>query len=351
MSSSEWADFIACRPEAHLLQTPAWAELKSRFGWSAARITVKQAGRVLAGAQVLFRPLPLFLGTVAYIPKGPIVDWGNRPLVEYLFQMLDRACISNGAVFLKVEPDLPQLPTSNFQPQTSNFKFQIPNSQPSPHTIQPRRTIVVDISDSEEAILARMKQKCRYNIGLARKKGVTVRAAGLPADLDTFNALMRVTGARDRFGVHAPEYYRAAYGLFQPAGQCELLLAEHDGQPLAGLMAFAHGKRAWYLYGASSDEGRNRMPNYLLQWEAMCWAKARGCAEYDLWGVPDEDEAALEAQFETRGDDLWGVYRFKRGFGGRVVRSVGAWDRVYNPCLYRLYEHYRQRRGVNLGQP
>jgi lipid II:glycine glycyltransferase (peptidoglycan interpeptide bridge formation enzyme) len=102
-------------------------------------------------------------------------------------------------------------------------------------------------------------------------------------------------------------------------------------------MVFTHGKRAYYMYGASTDEERNRMPTYLLQWEAMRWARAKGAEEYDLWGVPDEDEAILEANFESRHDGLWGVYRFKRGFGGAVKRSQQAVDRIYNPLLYRLY--------------
>jgi peptidoglycan pentaglycine glycine transferase (the first glycine) len=109
------------------------------------------------------------------------------------------------------------------------------------------------------------------------------------------------------------------------------------------LMAFARGDRAWYFYGASTEEERNRMPAYLLQWEAMRWAGSRGCRWYDLWGVPDAEEEELEANFTQRADGLWGVYRFKRGFGGELKRSAGAWDRVYQPLLYRLIQIYLAR--------
>jgi lipid II:glycine glycyltransferase (peptidoglycan interpeptide bridge formation enzyme) len=187
---------------------------------------------------------------------------------------------------------------------------------------------------SEDDILARMKQKTRYNVRLAEKKGVTVRAWD---DLDGFHQMVQVTGGRDGFGVHSLEYYRRAYALFHPTGMAELLVAEYEGQPLAALMAFARGRRAWYVYGASNDQERNRMPTYLLQWEAIRWAKSHGCTEYDLWGVPDEDEAKLEAEFESRHDGLWGVYRFKRGFGGKLKRAAQALDRVYNLLLYKLY--------------
>jgi lipid II:glycine glycyltransferase (peptidoglycan interpeptide bridge formation enzyme) len=179
-----------------------------------------------------------------------------------------------------------------------------------------------------------MKQKTRYNVRLARKKGVVVKSS---ADLESFYRLMLVTSQRDAFGVHDLEYYRKAYELFHPKGECVLLLAEYQGEPLAGIMVFTHGKRAWYFYGASSNQHRDRMPTYLLQWEAMRWAKSQGCSTYDLWGVPDFDLETLEADFTRRSDGLWGVYRFKRGFGGGLQRSRGSWDRVYKPSLYSLY--------------
>ena len=204
----------------------------------------------------------------------------------------------------------------------------------SPHNIQPPRTIIIDIRKGEEEILGRMKQKTRYNIRLAEKKGVSVRAWD---DIDSFHKMMLVTGDRDSFGIHSPEYYRRAYELFRPEGMCELLVAEYEGKPLAALMVFGRGRRAWYFYGASTDEERNRMPTYLLQWEAINWAKMHGCQEYDLWGVPDEDEKTLESNFEKRHDGLWGVYRFKRGFGGELKRVAQAMDRVYNPLLYWAY--------------
>jgi lipid II:glycine glycyltransferase (peptidoglycan interpeptide bridge formation enzyme) len=183
-----------------------------------------------------------------------------------------------------------------------------------------------------------MKQKTRYNVRLAGRKGVTVRP-GDEGDLPAFYRLMETTAQRDGFGIHTQAYYEAAHRLFVPSGQGNLLLAEYDGQLLAGLvvLAAAHGRAACYMYGASSDAHRNLMPTYLLQWEAMLWAREQGCRVYDLWGVPDENEDRLEAEFKGRSDGLWGVYRFKRGFGGRLARSIGAWDLVYSPLRYWLY--------------
>ena len=314
---TEWDQFLTKFPDAHLLQMGEWGELKKDFGWKPVRIVSASVG-----VQILFRRLPLGF-TIGYMPKP--VDSGQLAVdSESFWSEVNSICKKNRAVFLKFEPD------------AWDSTFRIPHSafRISPHNIQPPRTITLEIQDSEEDILARMKPKCRYNIRLAEKKGVTVRAWG---DVPAFHEMMTVTGGRDGFGVHSKEYYQRAYELFHPKGTCELLVAEYEGKPLASLMVFANAKRAWYVYGASNNEERNRMPTYLLQWEAIRWAKARGCEEYDLWGVPDEDEETLEAQFESRHDGLWGVYRFKRGFGGQLKRAVQALDRVYNPLLYKIY--------------
>jgi lipid II:glycine glycyltransferase (peptidoglycan interpeptide bridge formation enzyme) len=325
---TDWNRFLESHPNTHLLQMGEWGELKKDFGWKPVRIVLAQppAGNNEVGCQILFRRLPLGL-TLGYMPK-PVFSNQFSVISDQFCREVDLICRQNHAVFLKVEPDTW---ADEFQPSN------LPTFQLSNHNIQPPRTITVDIKDGEETILARMKPKCRYNIRLAEKKGVTVRAWD---DILAFHEMMAVTGGRDNFGVHSKEYYQRAYALFHPKGTCELLVAEYEGKPLASLMVFANANRAWYVYGASNDHERNRMPTYLLQWEAIRWAKARGCEEYDLWGVPDEDEKILEANFESRHDGLWGVYRFKRGFGGEVKRAAQALDRVYNPLLYWAYVKY-----------
>jgi lipid II:glycine glycyltransferase (peptidoglycan interpeptide bridge formation enzyme) len=240
-------------------------------------------------------------------------------------------------VFLKVEPDVWTLSGQEGIP---------PGFRLAPQQIQPRRTLLVDLDGDEDAILGRMKQKTRYNIRLAQKKGVAVYPTN---DLGTFHNLMQVTGQRDAFGVHSLNYYCQAYDLFHPRGECELFIAMLEGEALGGLMVFARGERAWYFYGASSDKRREAMPTYLLQWEAIRWALKRGCTSYDLWGVPDADEQTLEAQFTERADGLWGVYRFKRGFGGQLRRAEGPWDRVYRPAWYALYRLGLRLRPVEAG--
>lgn len=318
-----WESFLAAFPDAHLLQTAAWGDLKARFGWAPARLA---AGA--AGAQVLFRRLAPGL-TLGYIPRGPVGDW-----LPALLPDLDALCRARRVFALKLEPDLDDEPQAAAALAAAGLR-------PSAHTVQPRRTLVVDLRGDEDELLARMHPKTRYNVRLAERRGVRVCDWN---DLPAFGRMMHETAQRDRFGAHTPGYYAAAYDLFRAGGACELLAAEFDGAPVAALMVFAHGRRAWYLYGASTDRARAHMPTYLLQWEAMRWARARGCSEYDLWGVPDHEREALEAGFTTRADGLWGVYRFKRGFGGALRRTVGAWDRVYSPAAYTVYRLAAARR-------
>lgn len=316
LSFDAWEALLASFPDAHLLQTPAWGTLKASFAWEVTRLS-----RGPAGAQVLFRRFPLGL-FLAYVPKGPVGSWLPDLLPE-----LDSLCRSRRAFLLKLEPDSPEDP--GIADQLTRYGFRR-----SPHAIQPRSTLIVDLAGDDEALLARMHPKTRYNIRLATKKGVRVRTWD---DIEAFGRMMQETAARDRFAAHSPAYYQRAFELFRPSGACELLAAEVDGQTVAALMVFARGERAWYLYGASTNQERPRMPTYLLQWEAMRWARQRGCRTYDLWGIPDADERTLEADFAVRRDGLWGVYRFKRGFGGRIVRSLGPWDRPYHMPLYLAY--------------
>jgi len=312
-----WDAFLANHPDAHLLQTSAWAALKGAFGWEAHPL---RSGDM--GAMVLVRRLAPGL-KLAYIPRGPV---GGDLLP--LLPPLDVFCREQCVFALKTEPD------ARWDPDLE-AAFHSASLVPSLQPVQPARTIVIDLRPDEQEILARMKQKTRYNIRLAARKDVTVRGW---TDIAGFARMMEETAARDEFGAHSQAYYQMAYDLFHPDGGCELFLAEYEGQPLAALMVFARGRRSWYLYGASRDSHRDRMPTYLLQWEAMRWAKAHGCETYDLWGIPDAEEEVLERDFPNRSDGLWGVYRFKRGFGGEVVRSMGAWDRIYQPLHYAAYK-------------
>lgn len=339
-----WDRFVQHHPSAHLLQTSGWGALKSRFGWRSEIITLSSASTsVEAGAQVLYRRVAGL--TMAYVPRGPLTDWNDPSLTGALIEALIAACRRQGALFLKVEPELPD--TGANRARLASYGLR-----PSPQTVQPPSSIVVDLCGDEDQILQRMKSKWRYNIRLAERRGVTVRCAAR-GDLSVFNELMHTTGTRDGFAVHSPGYYMAAFDLLTP-DQAAFLLAEYEGEPVAALVVAITGQTAWYLWGASGERERNRMPNHALQWAAMRWARERGATRYDLWGIPDElgklaqglqrgescgiSPDALPIDLEALpGGDLWGVYRFKQGFGGQIVRTVGAWDLPLSEWGYAAY--------------
>jgi peptidoglycan pentaglycine glycine transferase (the first glycine) len=325
ISLSEWNAFLAKHPDTHLLQSGEWGELKSAFGWEAVRIVEGDAAGDGIGAQILFRRLPLGL-KFAYIPKGPVTRKPSQATSGQFWARVDETCRKRRAVFLKLEPDGWEENSSPVVPPASFL--------PSPQHVQPRSTLVVDLQDSQDEIFNRMKPKTRYNIRLAGRKEVVVHPSD---DIEGFYRVMSVTSQREAFHVHSLGYYRRAYELFHGRGLCELLVADFQGQMLAAVMVFAHGRSAYYLYGASSDVERNRKPTYPLQWEAIRWAQARGCGEYDMWGIPDDARDDMEDEDLEREDGLWGVYRFKRGFGGSIKRAHATLDRVYNSLLYKLY--------------
>lgn len=368
---SSWETFVQTHAAAHVLQTKAWGELKSKFGWTST-IVVNNSTHIEQGALVLFRSmLPnriarsmphaiLPVGTqIAYIPKGPLVDWQDQHATTNFIEQVKTTSRKQGAALLKIEPDLPDTPTNRKLLQSYGF-------EPSAQSVQPQSTTVLDIGDSEEAILQRMKSKWRYNIRLAERKEVEVRECKA-ADLPAFHQLMQTTGLRDGFHVHSADYFNAAFHLLVP-DSAVYLLAEYQGKPLASIVVCLTGETAWYLWGASSNQERNRMPNHALQWAAIRWARARGATRYDLWGIPDEvgqmaltidetsevgvpvDQIPLDLQALPRGE-LWGVYRLKQGFGGNVVRFVGAWDKPLDPIGYRLYKTgYRLRKFLSARQ-
>ncbi len=331
-----WDAFVREHPRGHILQMSSYGALKSAFGWTSARITLAEDGELVAGSQILLRPFPFKMGQLAYLPMGPLVTTTEQ--TTYLWKMIDRHLRNTDrAVFLKWEPGI--YTEQETQPEIKPYGFK-----PTDQTIQPPNTILINLRGDEDTIMARMNQGTRRKIRKSLKKDITYYEA-TGDDVHKFTAMMQTTGERNEFGVHEPAYYQLAYDLFVPQRDAALILAEHEGDVLAGVMVFAIGKTAWYLYGASSNIKRNLMAAYGVQWQAIQWAKSRRCHIYDMWGIPDVHEVILEENFTERHDGLWGVYGFKRGWGGDVARAMGAYDKVYNALIYSGYQTALKLRG------
>jgi len=329
---SQWDAALAALPLAHVLQTWDWGDFKSRWGWQPTRLLFEQGGRSLAAAQILCRRLPYIPFSVSYVPKGPALDYDDMSLLAFVLSVLEQQARRRRSLFLKIDPDvrlgvgpddLPPVPTAAVVLEVLARR----GWQPSPEQIQFKNTVLIDLTVGEDRLLAGMKSKTRYNIGLANRRGVQVRR-GDETDLMTFYRLYDETARRDGFLIRPPAYYLDLWAQFLRNGRAHLLLADVEEESVAGLMLFLFGKAAWYMVGASSDRHRNVMPSHQLQWEAIHLARRLGCTQYDLWGAPDH--------FDER-DSMWGVYRFKTGFGGETVRGMGAFDYPSYPWLYWAY--------------
>lgn len=331
-SRAEW-DELVLASGGHLLQTWRWGEFKSRFGWSAERILVRgQFGHAMA--QVLFRQK--FGVSVGYIPRGPILPAHDDEAVRQLAKELDKTARRRRALKVIVEPDR-QLPESI---------VMLHSLTAGPAHIQPSRTVKVSLRD-DDGLLQQMHQKTRYNVRLAQRRGVTVqRMAHSDQAVSLFYGLLEDTSSRNTFGIHGEAYYREFLRTF--GDDAVLMFAMIDERPVAGVIAVSCGEEATYMYGGSSTEHRAHGAGFYIQFEAMRWARDRGCKRYDLWGIPAQDPASSAADggdriAGTSSDDWRGLYEFKTRFGGQIVRYPDPLERRYIPVLAVLADRFQQR--------
>jgi lipid II:glycine glycyltransferase (peptidoglycan interpeptide bridge formation enzyme) len=340
--STEWNHLIRQLPNPHFLQTWEWGQVKKRYGWEPMPFAWDDSAAIL----ILKRTASfhgLFRANILYAPKGPLLDWNDEPLRKRVLDDLQAFTREQKAIFLKIDPDIVLghgVPASEMDVIDNDGQAVMSDLtrrgwEYSPDQIQFKNTVLIDLSASEEEMLARMKQKTRYNVRLAEKKGVTVRI-GTSADLPMLYKMYAETSVRDGFVIRDEGYYQAVWNTFMNSGDptCDPLIAEVDDEPIAAIFVFYLAARAYYVYGMSRDSHREKMPTYLLQWEAIRRAKQRGCRVYDLWGAPDEFNES---------DSMWGVYRFKEGLGGEVVRTLGALDLAPNKLFYKLYTEMMPR--------
>jgi lipid II:glycine glycyltransferase (peptidoglycan interpeptide bridge formation enzyme) len=346
-AAADWDAFTSSHPRGHLLQSSGWGALKQHIGWEARRVLVVGPDGPRAGAQVLIRRR--FGLSVVYVPRGPLFA-GDAQADVVLLAALDRLARRSRAVFLRLEPNLLERDAAAGELHSALLLAEFVPAPP----LQPRSTLQLDLAPDADRLLAAMSKGHRADIRRAAREGVVVRAGTSAADLDAFFVLMEQTGTRAGFGIHSRDYYRVAWQQFRGAGAAPgalLLLAEREGVALAACLIFGWAGAGLYLYGGSTEEGLKRGANHALQWHAIQWARAAGCRLYDFWGVPDElgqaEDAADEAErarleAAAKLDPLYGVFRFKKGFGGRVVRYLPAYDRVYMRPLYALWQRRMQ---------
>jgi len=328
IDQSKWDEAVlSCG--GHLLQSWQWGAFKNLFGWDVERIAISRNGRA-ALAQVLFRAKAGV--SVGYIPRGPVWAPNEPDAVGDLWTRVDEVARRRKTLTIIVEPDRPLPEQSHRGTLTSG-----------PEPIQPARTVKVDLLD-DQSLLDQMHPKTRYNVRLAVRRGVSTRMAEQPEDsIHEFYDMLQDTASRNEFVVHGLDYYRGFLRAF--AEDACLLFAEIDGKPVAGVIAAVFGDEGIYMYGASSTEQRAHGAAFLLQHEAMRWARSRGARRYDLWGIPEYDPTSSVNESGDRlaastGNDRRGLYEFKTRFGGSIVRYPPPLERVYHPFLAALARRF-----------
>jgi len=337
-----WNNFVAASQYGHLMQSWEWGLFKAATGWKVYRIGIEQAGEIVAGAQLLLRPLPFLPLTVAYIPRGPVVDLENRELAPAIMSAIHQTAQAHRAIFLKIEPNL--LDNAAVHQALKSYGFRA-----SAHTNQPRSTLVVDLTQGEAAIMANMRKKTRKLVRRAARNGVEV-TGGTGQNINDFYTVLSTTSEIKGFSIPSIDFFKEMWQAFEGNPKAaRLQLVKYQGKLVATKMMLAFGNRCMHLWGGTTRKGRDIEASYLSQWEAIRWALHHGYQYSDLWGIKDEIGQMLE-----RGEDvpkekqtgLWGIYKFKRGFGTEFEYYVGAYDYIYRPLLYNLTQRIAQASSV-----
>lgn len=329
-----WNGFVAGYPTGDLLQSFEWGELKRRSGgWKPIRLAVMEDGRILGAISILKRKLPKVNKSILYAPRGPVSDLSDqsdesdRALLEGVRERAAR----EGGILLKIDPPIED---KTIIPRLVKLGFVRISDTGGFGGIQPRCVMKLDLTPSIDELLENCKPKWRYNIRLAEKKGVQIRFDCTKADLKTFYDLLTETAQRDRFRIRGFDYYEHMWDTLVERGYAKLFLAEFEGEAIAGALSFIFGDKCWYTYGASSNRHRNVMPNHLMQWRMIEWAKKAGCVIYDFRGVSPMKDG--------QGDEhLTGLNRFKEGFGAKYVEYIGEFDLPISKPWYWAWSVYR----------
>lgn len=404
--------FAAKHQKNHFLQSYEWGVFKSKSpDWSFDTVGLEdENGQLVAGALVLLRQLPLIKRPFIYIPRGYLIDFSQKQLVETFTKSMKQYAQQKKAIFIKIDPDIKYIDRTvdgeKIQGGLDNQQLvqhlidlgyrHLGFTQDFDSSIQPRYTFRLDLTPSTKDLLKGCQSKTRYNIKVAQKKGIEI-IEGTREDLKTFESIMRVTGERDGFLTRPLTYFEDMYDTLAPSGMCKLYLArlnteqaltsikqelnlteksiqnlqvqldneeltekkrmklqnklepelnkqknliqqqeelkklydQHpEGITMSGIITTYFGNKSWYLYGASDNVYREFMPNYDIQWVAFTEAKEAGYEVYDFFGISGKTDES---------DPLYGLYRFKKGFGGEFTEFIGEFDYVISPLGYWIW--------------
>lgn len=324
IEDNAWDAFLTQTEEGDLLQSSWWAELKSKAGWQVRRVTVKENNRIVAGAQLLLRPLPFPLGAVGYVPRGPVLSADKPELVQLVLDKLKVVARRHRVQLLFVQPPRPYTALTNTL-QTGDF-------HPTRAKIAPLSTMRIDLTPDPEEILGQMRTSTRANVRRSSRKGIVIRE-GSEDDLDIFMQLHAASSERQGFSTASEEYFAHMWRIFAPAGRGALLISEYKGQAISAMLAVGFGKTVWAKRFGWSGEQPKRSPNEGLLWATMQWAKSQGYHWFDQDGIKWEAAEALLNDQPMPESVKRSPSNFKLGFGGQPLIFPKAYVYIYNPVF------------------
>lgn len=349
LDREQWNSFLTCQPHGHLLQSYEWGELNKYLGVRIYRLGALDGERLVGAMQLAVTsvPLPGLRFNWLYSARGPAVEDQDTDVLAHLVEYAHKLARQERSVVLRLEPNIADDDPDMDRWLASYYKLGFRSNQ---NAIHGRRAWVLDIRPSSEELLANFRPTWRRNVRIAERKGVVVREATSEADFDTYYELLKITSERDDFFIHGKDFHKEAMRQFAGTGDLVIYLAEHEGEPIAAKMLVRFGNWCWEMFGASVPVKRDVKATFLLQYRSMQWAQLRGCSYFDFRTIP---------QVLEPGEEMWGVYEFKRGFGGFSRLNIATQDYVYRPLVYkpwcgivemrRKWRH-RQRRPVELAR-
>lgn len=325
LESKKWDDALQTNKTEHFLQSWTWGEFQAKVGNKVWRLAIENNGQIINQLQIL--KLSLGFGwSLLYAPKGNLVNKSlsasdQQASARILIAEIKKIAKGEKVILFRIDPHViseDKITSSIYR----SLKFIL-----SRKNIQPRHSLVLAINQNPDTLLNNMKQKTRYNIRLSEKKGVQVKLATKLDDIKHFISLTHQTAQRDGFKAHSPSYYTKQFKTLAPKGLQDLFLAYKDKTPIAGILVNKFGDTATYVHGASSNEYRNLMAPYLIQFAAINKYHEDGYKNYDFWGIHPE------------ANHSWaGITRFKRGFGGQEIEYIGTLELSLHPTGHRLYK-------------
>jgi len=327
----QWNSFLISQPRGHLLQSYEWGELNKYLGGRIYRLGALENGRMVGAILLTVAPVPVpvpipgFHPNWLYCSRGPTVERFDSPALPALIEHVQPIARREHAIVLRLEPNI-----ADDDPDMDKWiaAYRALGFQTNPISVHGRRSWVLDIRPSAEQLLANFKMTWRQNVRTAERKGVTIRKAESEADFDAYYDLLKVTSERDAFFIHSKDYHKEILRQFASKGDAILYLAEHEGEALAAKMLIRFGDWCWDMFGATSNNKRNLKAAYLLQYRCISWAQEQGCSYFDFRTIPE----VLEP-----GEEMWGVYEYKKGFGGFSRLNIPTQEYVYRPLLYSLW--------------